>query len=91
MSIVLCVLPSVLYNAHSWNDEKEAKYMSVVVRFAPSPTGFLHIGGARTSFVNWLYARNQGGKILLRNEETDRERSTKEAIVSILDGLELIG
>jgi glutamyl-tRNA synthetase len=91
MSIVLCVLPSVLYNAHSWNDEKEAKYMSVVVRFAPSPTGFLHIGGARTALFNWLYARNQGGKFLLRIEDTDRERSTKEAIDAILDGLEWLG
>jgi glutamyl-tRNA synthetase len=60
---------------------------SVVTRFAPSPTGFLHIGGARTALFNWLYARKHGGKMLLRIEDTDRERSTKEAIEAILDGL----
>ena len=60
---------------------------SVVTRFAPSPTGFLHIGGARTALFNWLYARGRGGKFLLRIEDTDRERSTKEAIDAILDGL----
>lgn len=65
--------------------------MSVVVRFAPSPTGYLHIGGARTALFNWLYARNQGGKFLLRIEDTDRKRSTKEAIDAILDGLEWLG
>ena len=51
--------------------------MSVVTRFAPSPTGFLHIGGARTALFNWLYARGRGGKMLLRIEDTDRERSTQ--------------
>src|ERR1700742_3444011 len=60
---------------------------SIVTRFAPSPTGFLHIGGARTALFNWLYARKLGGKMLLRIEDTDRERSTKEAIDAILDGL----
>ena len=59
----------------------------VVTRFAPSPTGFLHIGGARTALFNWLYARGRGGKMLLRVEDTDRERSTKAAIDAILDGL----
>jgi glutamyl-tRNA synthetase len=59
----------------------------VVTRFAPSPTGFLHIGGARTALFNWLYARHYGGKMLLRIEDTDRERSTKAAIDAILDGL----
>jgi glutamyl-tRNA synthetase len=59
----------------------------IVTRFAPSPTGFLHIGGARTALFNWLYARGRGGKMLLRIEDTDRERSTKEAIDAILDGL----
>ena len=53
---------------------------SVVTRFAPSPTGFLHIGGARTALFNWLYARGHGGKMLLRIEDTDRERSTEPAI-----------
>src|SRR5262245_26720416 len=59
----------------------------IVVRFAPSPTGFLHIGGARTALFNWLYARGRGGKMLLRIEDTDRERSTKPAIDAILDAL----
>jgi glutamyl-tRNA synthetase len=59
----------------------------IITRFAPSPTGFLHIGGARTALFNWLYARGRGGKMLLRIEDTDRERSTKEAIDAILDGL----
>ena len=63
----------------------------VVTRFAPSPTGFLHIGGARTALFNWLYARGRGGKMLLRIEDTDRERSTKEAIGAILDGLSWLG
>jgi glutamyl-tRNA synthetase len=63
----------------------------VVTRFAPSPTGFLHIGGARTALFNWLYARGRGGKMLLRIEDTDRERSTKEAIDAILDGLSWLG
>ncbi len=65
--------------------------MSVVVRFAPSPTGFLHIGGARTALFNWLYARARGGKMLLRIEDTDRERSTQAAIDAILDGLSWVG
>jgi glutamyl-tRNA synthetase len=60
---------------------------SVVTRFAPSPTGFLHIGGARTALFNWLYAKKHAGKMLLRIEDTDRERSTDAAIAAILDGL----
>ena len=63
--------------------------MTVVTRFAPSPTGFLHIGGGRTALFNWLYARRHGGKMLLRIEDTDRERSTKAAIDAIIDGLDL--
>ena len=59
----------------------------VVTRFAPSPTGYLHIGGARTALFNWLYAKHTGGKMLLRIEDTDRERSTDAAITAILDGL----
>jgi len=59
----------------------------VITRFAPSPTGYLHIGGARTALFNWLYARHTGGKFLLRIEDTDRERSTEAAIKAILDGL----
>ena len=65
--------------------------MTVVTRFAPSPTGFLHIGGARTALFNWLYAKKQGGKMLLRIEDTDRERSTDAAIEAILDGLKWLG
>jgi glutamyl-tRNA synthetase len=60
---------------------------TVITRFAPSPTGFLHIGGARTALFCWLYARSRGGKMLLRIEDTDRERSTREAIDAIIDGL----
>ena len=63
----------------------------VVTRFAPSPTGYLHIGGARTALFNWLYARQAGGKMLLRIEDTDRERSTQGAIDAILDGLKWLG
>ena len=63
----------------------------VVTRFAPSPTGFLHIGGGRTALFNWLYSRGRGGKMLLRIEDTDRERSTKEAIDAIIDGLTWLG
>ena len=65
--------------------------MSVVTRFAPSPTGFLHIGGARTALFNWLYARHHGGTYRLRIEDTDRQRSTKEAIDAIVDGLKWLG
>ncbi|MEQ1688229.1 MAG: glutamate--tRNA ligase [Sphingopyxis sp.] len=63
----------------------------VVTRFAPSPTGFLHIGGARTALFNWLYARRTGGKFLLRIEDTDRARSTDAAIEAILDGMRWLG
>lgn len=65
--------------------------MTVVTRFAPSPTGFLHIGGARTALFNWLYARHHGGQFLLRIEDTDRARSTDAAIAAILDGLDWLG
>ena len=64
---------------------------AVVTRFAPSPTGFLHIGGARTALFNWLYARRHGGRLLLRIEDTDRARSTQAAIDAILDGLRWLG
>jgi glutamyl-tRNA synthetase len=63
----------------------------IITRFAPSPTGFLHIGGARTALFNWLYARGRGGKMLLRIEDTDRERSTPEAIEAIINGLNWLG
>jgi len=63
----------------------------IVTRFAPSPTGFLHIGGARTALFNWLFARHHGGKFLLRIEDTDRARSTAAAIDAILDGMRWLG
>ena len=65
--------------------------MTVVTRFAPSPTGFLHVGGARTALFNWLYARHTNGKFLLRIENTDRARSTDEAVQAIFDGLDWLG
>ena len=63
----------------------------VITRFAPSPTGYLHIGGARTALFNWAYARRHGGNMLLRIEDTDRERSTAAAIDAILEGLTWLG
>ncbi|MEM1139265.1 MAG: glutamate--tRNA ligase family protein, partial [Pseudomonadota bacterium] len=63
----------------------------VITRFAPSPTGFLHIGGARTALFNWLFARHTGGAFRLRIEDTDRARSTPEAIEAILEGLTWLG
>ena len=65
--------------------------MTVVTRFAPSPTGMLHVGGIRTALFSWLYARHTGGKFLLRVEDTDRERSTEEAVRVILEGMEWLG
>src|SRR5260370_39047055 len=63
----------------------------VRVRFAPSPTGYLHIGGVRTALFNWLFARHEKGVFILRIEDSDRERSTPEAIQAILDGLKWVG
>jgi glutamyl-tRNA synthetase len=68
-----------------------AEKRNPVLRFAPSPTGYLHIGGARTALFNWLYARHSGGKFLLRIEDTDRERSTPEAVAAIFNGLAWMG
>jgi glutamyl-tRNA synthetase len=82
-------------NAGGRNLRKPAEFLNglvmVVTRFAPSPTGFLHIGGARTALFNWLYARHHGGQFLLRIEDTDRKRSTDEAIDAIKDGLAWLG
>jgi len=61
--------------------------MSVVTRFPPSPTGFMHIGNARTALFNWLYARRHGGKFVVRIEDTDRKRHSEEAVQAIIDGL----
>lgn len=69
----------------------QSNHSAVVTRFAPSPTGFLHIGGARTALFNWLFARHHNGKFLLRIEDTDRARSTNEAIEAILDGMRWLG
>ena len=63
----------------------------VRVRFAPSPTGYLHIGGARTALYNWLWARKQGGKLILRIEDTDRERSTQQSVQAIFDSMRWLG
>lgn len=65
--------------------------MTVRTRFAPSPTGYLHIGGVRTALFSWLYARKQGGKFILRIEDTDQERSTEASVKAILDGMEWLG
>src|SRR5215475_10233292 len=65
--------------------------MTVRVRFAPSPTGYLHIGAARSALFNWLYARKVGGKFLLRIEDTDLQRSTQASTRSIIEGLEWLG
>jgi glutamyl-tRNA synthetase len=65
--------------------------MSVRTRFAPSPTGYLHIGGARTALFNWLFARHCGGAFLLRIEDTDKERSTPEATAAILESMRWLG
>src|SRR5882672_10635651 len=69
----------------------KSRFMTVRTRFAPSPTGFLHIGGLRTALFCWLYARRHAGQFVLRIEDTDLERSTPEAIQQILDGLEWAG
>src|ERR1700756_1379184 len=71
--------------------DKAAVLMTIVTRFAPSPTGYLHIGGARTALFNWLFAKHHGGKYLLRIEDTDRARSPQPAIEAILDGLSWLG
>ena len=73
------------------SSDRDGARRPVVTRFAPSPTGYLHIGGARTALFNWLYARGQGGTFLLRIEDTDRERSTPEATAAILRGLDWLG
>lgn len=83
------VKEALTYLFHGYPEVNAA--MTVVTRFAPSPTGFLHIGGARTALFNWLYARGRGGKFLLRIEDTDRARSTPEATAAILKGMDWLG
>ena len=65
--------------------------MTVITRFAPSPTGSLHLGGARTALFNWLFAKNKGGNFLLRIEDTDKERSKHEYKVQIINSLKWMG
>src|SRR2546423_15562995 len=65
--------------------------MKIRTRFAPSPTGYLHIGGARTALFSWAYARRHGGEFILRIEDTDLERSTRESVQAILDGMSWLG
>src|ERR1700756_4769582 len=77
--------------AHQPPSASGAMSEKVITRFAPSPTGYLHIGGARTALFNWLYAKHTGGKFLLRIEDTDRARSTQEAIEAIFAGLKWLG
>ena len=72
-------------------DDRRGYMSQVIVRFPPSPTGYLHIGGARTAIFNWLFARKHNGKFILRIEDTDKERSTKESVEGILDGLRWLG
>ncbi len=79
------------FKASNGQGEKIVMTQTVVTRFAPSPTGFLHIGGARTALFNWLYARHNGGKALLRIEDTDKKRSTQDAIDAIIGGLDWLG
>src|SRR5450755_2658636 len=73
------------------NQPRHVSPMTVVTRFAPSPTGLLHIGGVRTALFSWLYARHNGGRFILRIEDTDRERSTDEAVRVILEGMQWLG
>src|ERR1039458_3581745 len=68
-----------------------AQLMTIRTRFAPSPTGYLHIGGARTALYSWAYARHFGGTFILRIEDTDLERSTPQAVQAILDGMQWLG
>jgi len=65
--------------------------MTIITRFAPSPTGFLHIGGARTALFNYLFSKHNNGKFLLRIEDTDQKRSTSEAVDAIIEGLNWLG
>src|ERR1044072_5541016 len=78
-------------NAATIRAPPDSESMTTITRFAPSPTGLLHIGGVRTALVSWLYARRTGGKFILRIEDTDLERSTPEAVQVILEGMKWLG
>ncbi|MGC1364665.1 MAG: glutamate--tRNA ligase family protein, partial [Candidatus Acidiferrum sp.] len=73
------------------SEKVDQRNAAIRVRFAPSPTGYLHVGGARTALFNWLFARRQHGKLILRIEDTDEERNTPELVTGILDGLKWLG
>jgi glutamyl-tRNA synthetase len=85
------MLKGVAVVNQSRKDASIARPVTIVTRFAPSPTGMLHIGGVRTALFSWLYARHSGGRFILRIEDTDRERSTEEAVRVILDGMRWLG
>jgi glutamyl-tRNA synthetase len=85
------LVKEALVASHNPTPSTEPTGAQVVTRFAPSPTGYLHIGGARTALFNWLFARHHGGKFLLRIEDTDRARSTDAAIDAIIDGMQWLG
>src|SRR6476661_5865301 len=85
------VTPQPLCNPGSWATWRDLMASGPRVRFAPSPTGYLHIGGARTALFNWLWARQQKGTFILRMEDTDQERSTPQSVQAILDGLKWLG
>ena len=74
-----------------WERSKVLHKDNLILRFAPAPTGSLHVGGVRTAIFNWLYARKHGGKFILRIEDTDLKRSTDEAVRVIIDGLSWLG
>src|SRR5438445_2046413 len=81
----------VSYSDHPRSQAADARGQDIRVRFAPSPTGFLHVGGARTALFNWLFAQNQRGTFILRIEDTDLERNRPELVEAILDGLRWLG
>src|SRR5207237_5500296 len=78
-------------NRRSRSPSRKRRHMTVRTRFAPSPTGYLHIGGVRTALFNWLYARKHGGTFILRIDDTDQQRNVTEALQPILDGFRWLG
>jgi len=87
----ICPRHAALAGSALYRGRRQRLVVSVRTRFAPSPTGFLHIGGARTALFSWAYARRQGGKFILRVEDTDLERSTGESVNAILEGMKWLG
>ncbi len=84
-------MDGVFYFGGSMSNDQKASLSEVRVRFAPSPTGYLHVGGARTALFNYLFARNKGGKFILRIEDTDLARSTEESLKIIVNDLKWLG